>query len=395
MVSRVPKLIHYHWLCAIIFVLIVVPTYGGRHSFRQLCITEGQQRGRCVPVKQCDSVLTTLRKETHTHEDIQYLYGSECGRTAEGKALVCCPQSSLIPVGGSEAIEPARINSTIRVNGEEKPPTETTVETVPRTCGMQSAVKLTNHTIGHHPWTVLLHYGSQAHDTNFNCSGTLIAPEYVLTSASCVDDGEAWKNLTVRLGEWDLESTVDCILSPESDDLVCADPSYDVPVVQVILHEAYTGRRNDIALLKLAQPAQLNDWITPICLPASPVLNETVTYSVAGWNQNTCEDPSSRFKLLSSYNVLNQTACQRYVPSVAGTSYGFVCVATGEQPLGDAGGGLTAAKTIDPDQRPVYELIGVLSSMSSCANYDGVAVYTRVTQYMDWIESKLELQGGA
>lgn len=95
-------------------------------------------------------------------------------------------------------------------------------------------------------------------------------------------------SLTVRLGEWDLESTVDCILDPDSDDLVCADPSYDVPVGQVILHEAYTGRRNDIALLKLAQPAQLNDWVSPICLPESPVLNETAKYGAAGWNQNTC-----------------------------------------------------------------------------------------------------------
>uniref|UniRef100_A0A182TA25 Peptidase S1 domain-containing protein n=1 Tax=Anopheles maculatus TaxID=74869 RepID=A0A182TA25_9DIPT len=297
-----------------------------------------------------------LRQEFHTNEDIQYLYGTECGRTPDGKALVCCPQSSLVPVDNG-------LNTTIRVNAEDRPkPVESVPpSTTPTVC---------------------------AHESKFNCSGTLIAAQYVLTAASCVDDIEAWKNLTVRLGEWDLESSVDCILSPESDELVCADPSYDVPVAQVILHESYTGRRNDIALLKLSHPVQYNDWVFPICLPESPVLNETASYGAAGWNQNTC---GSRYKQVTEHYPLNQTACQRYVPSVAGISYNFVCAVSSEQTIGDAGGGLTALRTTIRDpRRPVYEVVGVLSSLSSCANFDGVSVYTRVGQYVDWIESKLE-----
>uniref|UniRef100_A0A182RQ83 CLIP domain-containing serine protease n=1 Tax=Anopheles funestus TaxID=62324 RepID=A0A182RQ83_ANOFN len=356
------------------------------NSFRQLCITEDQQRGRCVPVKQCDSVLTTLRKEILTNEDIQYLYGTECGRTPDGKALVCCTQSSILAVGAGELENGP--NTNVRVNAEEKQPTGNASGSSPVMCGLQSEMQLGNQTIGYHPWTVLIHYGNQVHDSKFNCSGTLIAAQYVLTAASCVDDEEAWTNLTVRLGEWDLESTVDCILSPDIDELVCAEPSYDVSVMQVILHEAYTGRRNDMALLKLSQPVEFSDWIFPICLPESSVINETATYSVAGWNQNTCETSGSRYKLLTNYSPLNQTAC--HVPSVAGTSYNFVCVDSGEQTIGDAGGGLTGLKTIKGDpRRPVYELIGVLSSLSNCANFDGVSVYTRVGQYVEWIVSKL------
>uniref|UniRef100_A0A182PNA7 Uncharacterized protein n=1 Tax=Anopheles epiroticus TaxID=199890 RepID=A0A182PNA7_9DIPT len=324
-----------------------------RRTEEGLCITEQHQRGRCVPVKQCDSVLTTLRKEALTNEDIQYLYGTECGRTVDGKALVCCPQSALIPV----------LNTPVRVSGgdDAKRPAGTSggTKSIRTVCGLQSAPELSDRTLGHHPWTVLLHHGSQ--------------------------------------GEYDLESTVDCILSPETDDLICADPSYDVPVAQVILHEAYTGRRNDIALLKLSRPAELNDWIRPVCLPASPVLNETATYSAAGWQQNPCEGTNSRYKQLSRYYALNQTDCQRYVSSVAGTAYSFVCVATeGEQPvMGDAGGGLTVANMIQSDRpRPVHELFGVLSPLSSCANFDGVSVYTRVAQYVSWIESRLESTGG-
>ncbi|XP_035900727.1 CLIP domain-containing serine protease 2-like [Anopheles stephensi] len=382
------------WFCVFALVLLQHTTvHAGRHSFRQLCITEGQQRGRCVPVKQCDIVLTMLRQEHHTNEDIQYLYGTECGRTPDGKALVCCPQSSVLPMGNGEGPASA-LNTTIRVNAEDKRPVETLPpQTSPPVCGLQSEVKLVNYTIGHHPWTALLHYGNRAHDSRFNCSGTLIASQYVLTAASCVDDVEAWKNLTVRLGEWDLESTVDCILSPDSGDLVCADPSYDVPVTQVILHESYSGRRNDIALLQLSQPVQYNDWVFPICLPLSPMLDESVSaYSAAGWNQNTCEALGSRYKQANDYSPLNQTACQRYVPSVAGTSYNFVCAVSDGQTIGDAGGGLAGMRTgtVRDPRRQVYEVVGVLSSLSNCANFDGVSVYTRVGQYVDWIESKLE-----
>uniref|UniRef100_A0A182VQP9 CLIP domain-containing serine protease n=1 Tax=Anopheles minimus TaxID=112268 RepID=A0A182VQP9_9DIPT len=377
------------WICVFAVIILPTVTHAGRPSMRQLCISEGEQRGRCVPVKQCESVLTTIRKELLTNEDIQYLYGSECGRTVDGKALVCCPQSSILP--GSTGGPPNGSDTTIRVNAGEERPAATSSGSSSTLCGFQSEVQLANHTIGHHPWTVLIHYSNQAHDSTFNCSGTLIAAQYVLTAASCVDEREAWSNLKVRLGEWDLESSVDCVLSLDNDDLVCADPSYDLPVAEVILHEAFTGRQNDIALLKLSQAVAFSDWVFPICLPESSVINETATYSVAGWNQNTCDTSSRRYKLLSSYSALNQTACQQHLPSVAGTSYNFVCVDSDVQAIGEAGGGLTGMKTISRDpRRPVYEIVGVLSSLSSCANFDGISIYTRVGQYIGWIESKLE-----
>ncbi|XP_053671065.1 uncharacterized protein LOC128721346 [Anopheles nili] len=371
------------WLCLAVLAALVATVFGGRHSFRQLCITESQQRGRCVPVKQCDSVLVTLRKDSLTNEDIQFLYSTECGRTPEGKALVCCVQSSLIPVEST-------ISSSNRVSEPETATTPAAVGT--RECGVQFNVELrsANYSIGHHPWTVLLHYGNQPHESRFICGGTLISTQYVLTSASCVDEADTWNNLTVRFGEWDLESAIDCILTPEGNDVLCADPSYDVLVSRVILHEAYDGRRNDLALLRLSRPVEITDWVAPICLPESPVVNETLTHYASGWNQNTCEDNVSRFKLLSSYRVTNQTDCQRHVPSVAGTSYNFVCASSLEQAYGDTGAGLTVARSIGTT-KTTYELIGVLSSLTNCANFNGVAVYTKVGQYLDWIENQLQL----
>uniref|UniRef100_A0A182N579 CLIP domain-containing serine protease n=1 Tax=Anopheles dirus TaxID=7168 RepID=A0A182N579_9DIPT len=376
-------------VCCVALGLLSTSVFGGKHTFRQLCITQDQQRGRCVPVKQCDGVLRTLRKESLTNEDIQFVYGTECGRTPEGKALVCCTQSSLVPVEPEESETEA--TEVVRVSGDVYLPA---AEPTPVRCGVQSTLKLeqTNQSLGHHPWSVLLHYGPRGNDRGFNCSGSLISAEYVLTSASCVDDADTWDTLMVRLGEWDLESAVDCILAPDSDDLVCAEPAYDVPVARVILHDSYGGRWNDIALLKLSRPVVFNKWVTPICLPASSVTVETAALSAAHWNLNTCDFSASRFKLLSAYRALNQTYCQRYVSPVAGVHYNFVCAESSEETAGDAGGGLVSVRTIDNDRQPVHELVGVLSSLTNCANFNGVSVYTKIGQYLEWIENKQKAQ---
>uniref|UniRef100_A0A182PAL5 Peptidase S1 domain-containing protein n=1 Tax=Anopheles epiroticus TaxID=199890 RepID=A0A182PAL5_9DIPT len=66
---------------------------------------------------------------------------------------------------------------------------------------------------------------------------------------------------TVRLGEFDLSSTIDCDKRGE----LCALPPQDIAVERMILHEAYSARRkvNDIALIRLAQAASFNDKNLP------------------------------------------------------------------------------------------------------------------------------------
>lgn len=108
------------------------------------------------------------------------------------------------------------------------------------------------------------------------------------------------------------------------------------------------------------------------------------------------DDGVNRFKLLVTLRPLNQTYCQRYVSPVAGTYYNFVCTESTEQTGGDAGGGLSSSsiRAIGNDRQTVHELVGVLSSLSNCANYNGVLVYTRVGQYLEWIENKQKVLGG-
>ncbi|XP_058061739.1 CLIP domain-containing serine protease B9-like [Anopheles bellator] len=353
--------------------LTLASVSGGRLALRHPCITVTELPGRCVPVKQCDNILSTLRKDVHTIEDIRFVEDSACGHTADGKALVCCAQSPPSTSEGPKVDEIARNHSS-------------TVH-LPRACGVQT--ELNSSTVGRHPWNVLLHY--KAYENRFFCGGSLISDQYVLTAASCADDTLSWANLTVRLGEWDLDSTVDCSVA---QDLVCADPAFDVMVTKVILHEAYRDRRRiDLALLRLAQKVPLNDWVAPVCLPGTTD-GKAQDFQAAGWNQNTCGEKLSgyRYKTITNYRAANKTACGRYLSSVPAEASHHMCVSSSERALVvEPGGGLTATKTFDEDRNSKRaELAGVLNSLSNCANFDGHLVFTKIEPFLSWIVEALE-----
>jgi len=113
-----------------------------------------------------------------------------------------------------------------------------------------------------------------------------------LTASHCVNGKDlptTWALTGVRLGEWDINSEADC--EDFQNEQVCSSPVKDIAIEQKIPHESYdpqaSSQHNDIALLRLAEDVQFNDFIRPICLPSEPTLrsNDFVkqTLSVAGW----------------------------------------------------------------------------------------------------------------
>ena len=78
----------------------------------------------------------------------------------------------------------------------------------------------------------------------------------------------------MRLGEWQVGASPDC-----QKDGTCLPPVQDIPVKQVIVHEGYEQNSvtdagvtvaNDIALIRLERPANLNFGVQPACLPLQP-----------------------------------------------------------------------------------------------------------------------------
>lgn len=124
----------------------------------------------------------------------------------------------------------------------------------------------------------------------------MISDRYILTASHCVNGKDlppSWTLSHVRLGEWDLNNVNDCDDSFVNEKVCNEGVTQDIEIETKIPHPDYdpfgNNQHNDIALLRLRQNVNFNEFIKPICLPSEPALrsNDFVkqTLAVAGWGE--------------------------------------------------------------------------------------------------------------
>jgi secreted trypsin-like serine protease len=127
----------------------------------------------------------------------------------------------------------------------------------------------------------------------FGCGSSLINNRFVVTAAHCVtseDIPRRYQPTLVRLGEWNTATDQDCDTSDGTPDCV-DEPVQDIGIAKIIAHESYRksdpNMHNDIALIRLRQPATFNFYVSPVCLPLTVTLrrkNPINSFAtVAGW----------------------------------------------------------------------------------------------------------------
>ena len=125
---------------------------------------------------------------------------------------------------------------------------------------------------GEFPWQVVLYSRVSANQKVLTCGGSLVAPNWVLTSASC------FAGSSVQPQDWTVVSDVKKapVLEVPSDATSRA-------VKRMIVHEDYNDKNlaNDIALVELASPVSAK----PIAmqLTADPAVEENHDVTIAGW----------------------------------------------------------------------------------------------------------------
>ncbi|XP_065074716.1 serine protease grass-like [Ochlerotatus camptorhynchus] len=229
--------------------------------------------------------------------------------------------------------------------------------------------------LGQYPWMVNLMYYLRKIKTSI-CSGSLIHPVYVLTSAHCSKRGA--KPVSVRLGEYDRSTRIDC------EDGVCATPFKEYYVDEWIPHEYYRHghRTHDIALIRLDRPVPLVPrQIYPICLPLTEqmLMTKPSQLTVTGWGLTEEQTQS---------NVLQEVSLQ-----VMGTSeycqHAELICARGRNNeghcRGDSGGPLQKVMPYNGSFKTV--LFGVVSGGSvECSTQDKTpGVSTMVGYHIRWI----------
>uniref|UniRef100_A0A8C3KTV3 Chymotrypsin like n=1 Tax=Calidris pygmaea TaxID=425635 RepID=A0A8C3KTV3_9CHAR len=209
---------------------------------------------------------------------------------------------------------------------------------------------------GSWPWQVSLQTRSGSHF----CGGSLItmpgrAPPY---------------SHVVVLGEYDLTSNSE-YLQVKTVSRAVTNPNWNPNTLN-----------NDITLLKLSSPAKLGPRVSPVCLaPANLVLPTNLPLVTTGWGRisTTCTYAPALGRQVV-LPLISPSQCTQYWGNRITSSMLCAGGVGASSCQGDSGGPLVY------QNGNVWTLAGIVSWGNSNCNVRWPAIYTRVSQFRNWIE---------
>lgn len=228
------------------------------------------------------------------------------------------------------------------------------------------------------------------YENRWNCGGNIVNTRWILTAAHCKPRNETF---LVRLGEHILEGA----LAPDPDII-----DMQVDIHSFISHQGYETQppyRNDIALIRLPTPARPSQVVQVVCLPLETLSSDSTQVGVVvGWGKTSNEQSISNLTgvYTEKQQKLEVPILIDNCPSRARIDPATQICAGGELGKdscnGDSGGGLfwRAGPLEDPESSEPWTLLGIVSFGSRSCGVGRPAVYTRVSAFLDLIETNME-----